>query len=192
MCGIPLQKKTLVVVIKSFLQREKEPREISFFSISLVFLPSSCFTPVIASWLRVLTSFSSALWWHLGLTHSDTCAVLLRLLSGAFGWGPLFVVDRIAVINVPSPDPSCSLLPQHPPSSVPAAPDAWTHGPGDSLLCVCVCVCVCVCLYAHVHVFVCLGGSNDVWEQWGGLFRLLNYQLIASYNFIVFPLFYRE
>ena len=26
----------------------------------------------------------------------------------------------------------------------------------------------------------------------GGLFRLLNYQLIASYNFIVFPLFYGE
>lgn len=78
---------------------------------------SSCsshllFTPVIASSPHVFTSFSSALWWHHCLTHSDTYTVLLKLPSRAFGWGLVFVVDRIAVINVPSPDPSCSLRPR--------------------------------------------------------------------------------
>lgn len=70
------------------------------------------FTPVTASSPHVFTSFSSALWWHHCLTHSDTYTVLLKLLSRAFGWGLVFVVDRIAVINVPSPDPSCSLHPR--------------------------------------------------------------------------------
>lgn len=37
-----------------------------------------------------------------------------------------------------------------------------------------------------------VGGGGGGGGGRGGLFRLLNYQLIASYNFIVFPLFYRK
>ena len=87
-------------------------------------------------------------------------------------------------------------------------------------VCVCVCVCVCDCVWASVHMSLWMGrnecSKQDVCQLamlecvlvcacewvcvdvmmcdsgWGGLLSLLNYQLIASYNFIAFPLFYRE
>lgn len=75
-----------------------------------------------------------------------------------FGWGPLFVVDRIAVINVPSPDPSCSLLPE--PSLLgPYSLRCLNLRPWRqplSLRCVCAYMCT------------TLDGCNDVWGQWGG------------------------
>lgn len=118
----------------------------------------SCF----ASSHHVFTSFFLVLQWHLCLTHSDTYVVLLRLPSRAFGWGPLFVVDRIAVINVPSPDPSCSLLPQ------PSLCWSWCLNRQPLRLSRSAStVCVCVCLCAYASGFECLGGNNDVWERLG-------------------------
>lgn len=121
---------------------------------------SSCsshllFTPVIASSPHVFTSFSSALWWHHCLTHSDTYTVLLKLPSRAFGWGLVFVVDRIAVINVPSPDPSCSLRPR---------PSLHRSSWANPTVCVGL---RCTFLCAHVYYNECLGDSNDVWERLG-------------------------
>lgn len=176
-CGIPLQKNPCGCKWY-FSEKRNHLRYFFFLSILLRVPPLSCFTPVIASSHHVFTSFSLVLQWHLCLTHSDTYVVLLWLPSRAFGWGPLFVVDRIAVINVPSPDPSCSLLPQ------------------PSLLGPCCSWCLNLPPQRQPPLSVCapmcMGGSNDVWELRGFLFRLLNYQLIASYNFIVFPLFYGE
>lgn len=122
------------------------------------FFPSSphlLFTPVIASSPHVFTSFSSALWWHHWLTHSDTYTVLLKLPSRAFGWGLVFVVDRIAVINVPSPDPSCSLHPR---------PSLRQFSWANPIICFGL---RCPCLCAHVYYNECLGDSNDVWERLG-------------------------